>query len=220
MLNVPNDFIGIDPASLTMAEAYQHLLQCVSPRPIAFVSTVSADGKPNLAPFSFFMAGGGNPPSVIVSPLTDRYGEPKDTLRNIRETGEYTINVVTYAMRERMNVASSDFPPGVSEWTEAGFDTAPGAKVRTPHVADSPLAIECRLHQIVPHGDGYMAANYIIGEVVYFHIARQMLGRDGALDPTRIDYIARMSGDWYDRVTPESMFEMPRPKRVDRYPDG
>src|SRR3954451_20338761 len=106
-------FLGIDPAELTMADCHRLLLHCVAPRPIAFVSTLSADGVPNLAPFSYFMAGGANPPSVVISPLTDRDGNPKDTLRNIQTTGEFVINVVTWPIRDRMNVASAEYPAGV-----------------------------------------------------------------------------------------------------------
>lgn len=215
-----DEFLGVDPAELAPAEAYRLLLHCVAPRPIAFVSTLSSlteDGAPNLAPFSFFMAGGGNPPSVVVSPLTDRAGHPKDTLRNIRATGEYVINVVTFEIRERMNRASAEFPCGVSEWEEAGFTPAPAVKVRPARVAECPLSVECRLYTIVPHGEGPLAANYIIGEVVYFHVS-QALMRDGAVDPTRVDYIARMGGDWYARASASAMFEMPRPPRIEKRP--
>src|SRR5947208_17165389 len=105
-----SEFLAIDPSEMSLADAHRLLLHCVAPRPIAFVSTLSPDGLPNLAPFSYFMAGGANPPSVVVSPLTDRAGQPKDTLRNIEATGEYVINVVTYAMRERVSHPSAEFP--------------------------------------------------------------------------------------------------------------
>ncbi len=190
-------------------DAYRLMLHCVSPRPIAFVSSASEAGLPNLAPFSFFMAGGANPPSVVISPTVGREGQPKDTLRNILETGEYVLNVVTYAMREKMNQASAAYPYGVSEWEEAGFTPSKSVKVRPAHVGESPLAMECRLHQIVPHGEGAMAATYVIGEVVYFHVAESLLEGD-AIDPRRVDYIARMGGDWYSRVSPEAMFELGR----------
>ncbi|MDW8208313.1 MAG: flavin reductase family protein, partial [Chloroherpetonaceae bacterium] len=157
------------------------------------------------------------PPSVAISPLTDRTGQPKDTLRNIAETGEYVINVVTYAMRERMNHASAEFPYGVSEWEQAGFQPAPTAKVRPARVAESPLAIECRLYRIVPHGEGPLAANYVIGEVIYFHVARSLLQGE-ELDPRRVDYIARMGGDWYARAHEPAMFTLPRPPRIQKYP--
>lgn len=213
------EYIGIDPADLSRADAHRLLLHCVAPRPIAFVSTLSAEGVPNLAPFSYFMAGGANPPSVVVSPLTDRTGQPKDTLRNIEATGEYVVNVVTYAMRDRMNHASAEFPYGVDEWQAAGFTPGPTVHVHPACVLESPLSIECRLFQVVPHGSGYLAANYIIGEVVYFHIARAVLTGD-ALDPLQVDYIARMGGDWYARANASAMFEMPRPPRIEKYPQG
>jgi flavin reductase (DIM6/NTAB) family NADH-FMN oxidoreductase RutF len=213
------DYFGIDPDTLARPEAHRLLLHCVAPRPIAFVSTLSPEGVPNLAPFSYFMAGGANPPSVVISPLTDRTGQPKDTLRNIAATGEYTIQVVTYAMREKMNHASAEFPYGVSEWEEAGFTPLPAVKVRPPRVAESPLVMECRLFQIVPHGSGPLAGNYIIGEVVYFHVAQALMDGD-MLDARRVDYIARMGADWYARTDREAMFEMPRPPKVEKYPSG
>src|ERR1044071_9594243 len=109
------EFLGIDPAELSMADAHRLLLHCVAPRPIAFTSTLSAEGVPNLAPFSYFMAGGANPPSIVISPLTDRTGQPKDTLRNIQANREFVINIVTYDMRAKMNYASAEFPYGVNE---------------------------------------------------------------------------------------------------------
>jgi len=211
------EFVGIDPAELSCPDAYKILLHCVAPRPIAFTSTLSEEGAPNLAPFSYFMAGGANPPSVIISPTTDRTGQPKDTLRNIRATGEYVINVVTYAMRERMNLASAEFPYGVNEWEEAGFTPVPSAKVRPSRVLESPLAIECKLFQIVSHGEGPLSANYIVGEVVYFHIDAKLLDGE-TVDARRVDYIARMGSDWYTRVNSDAMFELPRPPRVEKYP--
>jgi flavin reductase (DIM6/NTAB) family NADH-FMN oxidoreductase RutF len=202
----------VDPAEVSAREAYALLLNCVAPRPIAFVSSMSPDGALNLAPFSFFMAGGANPPSVVFSPTANRSSEPKDSLRNVEATREYVINVVTYAMRAGMNETSPEYPYGVSEWDYAGFTQAPSVHVRPPRVLESPLAMECRLFQIVPHGDGPMSASYIIGEVVGFHIAESLL--DGAtIDPRRVEYIARMSGDWYTRADAPGMFEMPRPPR-------
>jgi flavin reductase (DIM6/NTAB) family NADH-FMN oxidoreductase RutF len=211
------EFLGIDPAEMALADAHRLLLHCVAPRPIAFTSTVSSEGVPNLAPFSYFMAGGANPPSVVISPLTDRNGEPKDTLRNIRATGEYVINVVTYAMRDKMNTASAEYPFGVPEWSIAGFTPASCVKVKPARVAESPLAIECRLHTVVEHGTGPLSANYVIGEVVYFHVSKAIMP-DGVLDARLIDYISRMGGDWYGRSNEDCMFEMPRPPRVEKNP--
>jgi flavin reductase (DIM6/NTAB) family NADH-FMN oxidoreductase RutF len=206
---------AIAPEDLSETDRHRLLLHCVAPRPIAFVSTLSANDLPNLSPFSYFMAGGANPPSVVISPLTDRSGLPKHTHRNIVATGEYVINVVTFAMRERMNIASAEYPYGVSEWDEAGFAPAPSVRVKPPRVAESPLSIECQLFAIVPHGIGPLSANYIIGEVVHFHIADDLFTEEGAVDPRRVDYIARMGGDWYAHAEPSTLFEMPRPPRLE-----
>jgi flavin reductase (DIM6/NTAB) family NADH-FMN oxidoreductase RutF len=201
---------GFDPAQLSAQVAYQLLVTCVAPRPIAFVSTRSADGIPNLAPFSYFMAGGSNPLSVAFSPNTKADLEPKDTLRNIQTTGEYTINVVSYNMVERMNITAAGFAYGTSEWERAGFLPAPSSKVTPDRVVESLLSMECRLYQIVPHGVGASAANYVIGEVVYFHVATDLI-IDGEIDHTRVDYVARLGKDWYARANANSMFELPRP---------
>lgn len=207
-----DEFIGFDASALPVPEAHQLLLHCVAPRPIALTSTLSVDGRPNLAPFSYFMAGGASPPSVVISPLTTRTGGEKHTLRNIRDTGEYVVNVVTYAIREQVNRASAEYPDGVSEWERAGFTPAASVRVGPARVRESPLAIECRLYRIVPHGSGPLSANYVIGEVLYFHVASRLLA-DGVLDPRRVDYVTRMGADWYARALPEAMFEMPRPPR-------
>jgi flavin reductase (DIM6/NTAB) family NADH-FMN oxidoreductase RutF len=203
---------ALDPQVLGPRASYQLLNACVSPRPIAFVSTLSLDGKPNLAPFSYFMAGGANPPSVVISPVGSRDGAKKDTLVNIEASGEWTVSVVTFAMAERMNAASASFPYGVSEWDEAGFAPAPSELVKPGFVAESPLAIECRLFQIVRHGPGPLSANYCIGEIVRFHLAEEVLTENGTVDAEKIDYIARMSGDWYARADASAMFALARPE--------
>jgi flavin reductase (DIM6/NTAB) family NADH-FMN oxidoreductase RutF len=207
-----DSFLGIDPSELLVSDVNRLLLHCVSPRPIAFTSTVSPDGIPNLAPFSYFTLGGANPPSIVISPLTGKAGEPKDTLRNIEMTGEFVINVVTYGMREKMNLSSLKYPFGVSEWQDAGFTPVTSDKVAPPRILESPLGMECRLYKIVKHGMGPLSANYVIGEVIYFHISRSIMP-DGVIDPSKIDYLARLGGDWYARMDHNSIFEMPLRKR-------
>lgn len=203
-------FIGLDPADLPMADVQRLLLHCVAPRPIALTATVGKDGRQNLAPFSYFMVGGANPPSVVISPITGKDGAPKHTLCNIEDTGEYVINVVTYDLREQMNRASIDYPHGVSEWDMAGLTPVPSVRVSPPRAAESPLAMECRLFKVVPHGAGHMAANYVIGEVVFFHVARRLMPA-GVFEPRHIDYVARLGGDAYLRSIPEAVFTLPRP---------
>jgi flavin reductase (DIM6/NTAB) family NADH-FMN oxidoreductase RutF len=201
---------SIDPASLEPAEIYALLVGCVVPRPIAFVSSLSRAGVANLAPFSFFNAGGARPPSVVFSPVTSGGGRDKDTLNNVGETGEYVIHIVPWALREGMNQASADYPPDVDEFEAAGFTKVASVRVKPWRAAECPIAMECRLFQIVQHGDGALRANYVIGEVVHFHI-EESLFTNGRVDSSAIDAIARLGGPNYTRVTRESVFSMARP---------
>jgi flavin reductase (DIM6/NTAB) family NADH-FMN oxidoreductase RutF len=203
-------FQSIDPAAIPAADAYSLLTGCVVPRPIAFVSSLSRAGTANLAPFSFFNAGGAHPPSLVFSTVTSGAGRDKDTLNNIRETGEYVVHIVPWSVRERMNQASADYPPEVDEFEAAGFTKAPSVRVKPWRAAECPIAMECRLFQILVHGEGPLRANYVIGEVVLFHISEAVLV-GGRVDAAKLGAIARLGGANYTRVTPESMFGMPRP---------
>jgi flavin reductase (DIM6/NTAB) family NADH-FMN oxidoreductase RutF len=203
-------FRALDPAAIPPAEAYSLLTGCVVPRPIAFVSSLSREGVPNLAPFSFFNAGGARPPSVVFMPVTGGGNRDKDTLRNVRETGEYVIHIVPWALREKMNQASAEYPPEIDEFEEAGFTKVPSVRVKPWRAAECPIALECRLFRILEHGEGPYHANYVIGEVVYFHLAESVL-TGGRVDFAKLDAIARLGGPYYTRVTAESIFGMPRP---------
>jgi flavin reductase (DIM6/NTAB) family NADH-FMN oxidoreductase RutF len=203
-------FQTFDPAAIPPADTYALLTGCVVPRPIAFVSSLSRGGTANLAPFSFFNAGGANPPSLVFSTVTSGLGRDKDTLHNVRETGEYVVHIVPWALRERMNQASADYSPEVDEFEAAGFTKTPSVRVKPWRAAECPIAMECRLFQILEHGSGPLRANYIIGEVVLFHIAEAVLA-GGRVDAAKLDAIGRLGGANYTRVTPDSMFGMPRP---------
>ena len=195
------------------ADVYALLVGCVVPRPIAFVSSLSRDGIPNLAPFSFFNAGGAHPPSLVFSPVTSGAGRDKDTLHNVRATGEYVVHIVRWGIREAMNQTSAEYPPEVDEFEKAGFTKVPSVKVKPWRAAECPIAMECRLFQIVEHGEGPFRANYVIGEVVYLHIDEALM-RDGRVHSPSIDAIGRLGGPLYTRVTEESVFNMPRPAHI------
>ena len=199
-----------DFAALSVPERSRLLLRLVAPRPIAFVSSRSAAGAGNLAPFSFFNAGGYSPASLVVSPVNDRHGSAKHTLRNIEQTREYVINVVTSAMATRMNRASFEYADGIDEFDAAGFTRAPSVKVGPPGVLESPARLECRLFQVVRHGSGPGAGNYIIGELVHATVRDDVL-TDGLPDDAKLDMLARLGADHYLRVTPELLFDIPRP---------
>jgi flavin reductase (DIM6/NTAB) family NADH-FMN oxidoreductase RutF len=196
---------------LTLAERHAWLTPLIAPRPIAFVSTLSAAGIGNLAPFSFFAMGGQHPQSVAFCPIADRHGEPKDTLRNIVETGDFVINIVSRSMAERVNQASGAYPPEIDEFDITGFTRAPSTLVRPPRVAEAPAALECRLFQLVPHGTGSQHSTWVIGEVLALHIREECIGEDGRPDTVRIEPAARLGRDEWSSVTSDTVFHLPRP---------
>jgi flavin reductase (DIM6/NTAB) family NADH-FMN oxidoreductase RutF len=201
----------LDLSTVTPSERHAWLTPLIAPRPIAFVSTLSAAGIGNLAPFSFFAMGGQNPQSVAFCPIADRHGQPKDTLRNIVETGEYVINIVSRGMAERVNQASGAYPPDVDEFDITGFTRAPSLVVRPPRVEEAPGALECRLFQLVPHGSGGQHSTWVIGEVVALHVREEFLGEDGRPDTARIEPAARLGRDEWSSVTPDTVFRLARP---------
>jgi len=211
--------MDVAPSQLAHRELYHILISAVAPRPIAWVSTLSASGHANLAPFSFFNAVCAKPPLLAFAPALRmsekprRDGEtsaaPKDTLRNIRETGEFVINIVTYELGEAMNLTSGDYDPSTDEFEIAKLASAPSRVVRPRRVADSPVTFECKLHQILDFNPGPEGGSLVIGEVVSIHIDEQHLN-EGRLDRNSLDLIGRMGGMQYTRTT--QRFEMARPK--------
>ncbi len=181
----------------------------VAPRPIGWVSTLSARGVPNLAPYSFFNAVGETPPMIAFSS-----SGPKDSLTNVEATGEFVWNMATRALAEAMNASSAPVPPETDEFTLTGLETAPSRIVAPPRVAASPASLECRLLQIVRLRDldGQPTANQlVIGQVVGVHIHRAFL-RDGLFDTGAAHPIMRAGyRDEYVEATPETMFRMTRP---------
>lgn len=205
-----DQFTALITAERRRRDNFKTLLSCVLPRPIAFVSTISTDGVPNLAPFSFFNAVGTNPPAVIFSPATKADGSDKDTIVNLRAVKEFVVNVVPHNIRNAMNEASYAFPPDVNEFEAAGFTPLESRFVRPFRVAESPVHLECKLIQIVPVGDGPLSANICIGEIVCFHVADEMLLDDGSVDVEKIDLVGRLGGPDYSTI--RDRFAMPKPE--------
>ncbi len=202
---VARRFATLDLQTLPPQELYRALSDLIVPRPIAFVSTVNAEGQPNLAPFSFFMMGGSNPPSICFSPTRGREGE-KDTLENIRATGEMTVNLVTRTESLGMNATAAAFPRGHSEWEASGFTPFPSTKVLPARVAECAASLEARLVTIVEHGDSTGAARYVIGEIVAVHLDERLLGNTPDFRP-----IARLGGADYLDMDSGERFELKRP---------
>lgn len=199
----------IDVAATPVVEVYQALVGLVTPRPIAWVSTVNVQGLVNLAPFSFFNTFGANPPVVVFSPTRRRNGTLKDTLHNVEATGEFVVNVAVASLAEKVNQTAREVGPEVSEAELVGLSTTPSVRVRPPRITESPAALECRVRQIIPIGDGPISANLVIGEVLHIHIADDVLDSNGRVDPRRLRTVARLGGDFWCHTS--DLFEMPRP---------
>lgn len=202
---------AFDFTQLTLPERSRLMTRIVAPRPIAFVSSLSADGIGNLSPFSFFTAGGANPPVVLFCANNDRAGRVKDTVRNAEQTGEFVVSTVTRAMAERMNRASFEYPEEVDEFDLAPFARLASVRVRPPGVADSPLRIECRLVKVERVGEGPAATNIVIGEVLYV-TADDAVCTDGLPDNHKLDQLARLGSDLYLPMIKDALFSLPRPK--------
>ncbi len=190
-------------------EIYQYLINAINPRPIAWVSTVSAEGVTNLAPFSFFNGITPNPPSLLFCPVNDRHGEKKDTVRNIEAVPEFTVNIVDFANANAMNATSESYPREVSEFEKCGLTAIASETIRAPRVKESPVSMECKLHQIVHIGEGPLAANLVIGLIQVIHINDAVLDSEGKIDPVKLDTIGRMGGSFYTRT--RELFELNRP---------
>jgi flavin reductase (DIM6/NTAB) family NADH-FMN oxidoreductase RutF len=199
----------IDVSAASVFDVYHALVDVVTPRPIAWVTTIDHGGTVNLAPFSFFNAFGANPPVVVFSPTLRRDGTKKDTLRNIEATGEFVVNAAVADLSECVNASSKELPPDQSELTITCLTPKPSLKVRPPRLAESPAALECVARQIVTVGDGPLSANLVIGEVVAIHIDDAVLGANGRVDPRKLRTVARLGGDFYCHST--DLFEMKRP---------
>jgi flavin reductase (DIM6/NTAB) family NADH-FMN oxidoreductase RutF len=224
-------------SALSHRELYNIILSSVAPRPIAWVSTLSESGQPNLAPFSFFNCVCVDPPLLAFAPglrspdlrsprlrslglpsqglrppqpsAEAATGVPKDTLRNIRETREFVVSIVTYELLERMNITSGEYDPSVNEFELAKLTPQPSQIVRPARVGESPVSFECRLHQILDFSSKPTGSSLVIGEVVAIYLDDAHL-KDGSIDRDSLDLIGRMGGLQYTRTT--QRVELARPK--------
>jgi len=199
----------IDVSKTEIVTVYQMLVGLVAPRPIAWVTTLSASGVVNLAPFSFFNAFGANPPVVVFSPTLKRDGEKKDTLINIEANGEFVINASTEKHAELINISSKMLLPEESELDLTGQKTLESIRVKPPRLADVPFALECKVMQVIPVGHGPISANLVIGEILTMHIDDMVLDEKGQPDPRKIKAIARLGGENWCRT--QDLFQLERP---------
>ncbi len=201
-----------DLSGMPIPKRHGLLLGAVGPRPVAFASTIDAQGRPNLSPFSFFNCFGSNPPILIFSPARrGRDNTTKHSLHNVVSVPEVVINVVTYAMVQQANVASGEYPEGVSEFEKAGFTPIPSQRVKPFRVKESPVHMECVVKQVIETGTEGAAGNLIICEVLVMHVDESVLTEQGTIDQRKIDLVGRMGGHYYCRAHGDALFELPQP---------
>lgn len=204
--------ITINPKDLAVPKLQAYLQSAVSPRPIAFVSSVDQSGNINLSPFSFFNMFSMNPPILVFSPSRRvRDNSEKHTLENIREVDEVVINIVNYNMVQQTSLASCDFPKGVNEFQKSGLTPLASQLVKPPRVAESPVSFECKVKQVIALGDQGGAGNLVLCEVLLMHIKEEIVDQNGIIDPQKIDAVARMGQNYYCRAHGDNIFVVPKP---------
>lgn len=205
--------ISIEPKDISPAKLQSYLQGAVAPRPIAFASTISKKGKPNLSPFSFFNVFSSNPPILVFSPLrSGRDNTLKHTLINCEDTKEVVINVVNFDIVQQMSLSSTAYPEGVNEFLKSGLTQIPSHIIKPYRVAESPVQFECVVNEIISLGKDGGAGNLIVCEVVKIHLIEKVLDKNGAINPEKIDLVARMGENWYSRAK-MGLFEVERPNR-------
>lgn len=208
--------IVLDPQSLTRMQLAGLVGGLVAPRPIAWVSTIGPDGTPNLAPFSFFNTFSAAPLTVGIGPGS-RDGVPKDSLRNIKASGEFSISVVTEELAARANVTSAEVGAEADEWSLAGLRSRPAETVRPPVVAESPASFECRVFEIVDLGEPSLPTNsLVIARVTRIHVDEAVLDDDYRVDPEAVRLVARMGGDLWATTRDRFSLSRPTPEDVER----
>ncbi|MGA2551331.1 MAG: flavin reductase family protein [Burkholderiaceae bacterium] len=202
----------LDFSKLEARDAYFWMASTITPRPVAWVSTLSSQGVSNLAPFSFFQMITASPPTLMISPLKNGDGSMKDTPRNIEQTRQFVVNLVAYPMVKLMNETSFGFDPGLSEFEQCGISSLPSELVKPPRVKDAIVSFECELAQFMPYPAESPSCFVILGRVVAAHIDERIVGEDKKVDPIKLDLVSRMGADWYGRTNAVENFELVRPK--------
>ena len=209
-----SEFRKFNPKKLELRDVHQLLLGSVAPRPIGFACSMGTDGHINLAPFSYHNAFSSNPPVVGISPaFNGRNGEAKHTLKNILDTKEFTLSVVSYNMVEQMNICAAEYPSGVNEFEKSGFNQHPSKIISVPGVKESPLIMECQFTQHIQFSKEPAGGNLLLGEIVQFHAKEEVYNDDGNIDPVKVDQVARLGLNWYTRAN-KGLFELAAPKHI------
>jgi len=194
--------------NLEPKQIYKLMISSIVPRPIAWVSTVSRNGVYNLAPFSYFTGVSSYPPLIVLSiGKKDKYTK-KDTLKNIEETGEFVINIVTKELVEKMNITALPFDEEVDEFEKAGLTPANSTVVKAPRVLESPINIECRKFQIIQIGK----MGLVLGEILNFKVKDELINESGYIDTHKLNLVGRLGSNKYCYISAENIFELPKIK--------
>lgn len=216
----------LNPKNIENQYLHKLMLGGIAPRPIAFASTIDEQGRPNLAPFSFYNAFGVNPSTLIFSPSRrGRDNSTKDTYENLKKIPEVVLNVVTYNMVQQTSLSSTDYEAGVNEFMKSGLTPVKSVMIKPFRVRESPLQFECKVRDIIETGGKAGSANLVICEIVYIHIDKEILDEDGLINQDKIDLVGRMGRDHYVRASGAALFEVPKPHvrkgiGVDQLPDN
>jgi flavin reductase (DIM6/NTAB) family NADH-FMN oxidoreductase RutF len=206
--------ISFEPKELSVQKLHGLLLSAVAPRPIAFASTIDADGNPNLSPFSFFNVFSANPPILIFSPARRvSNNTTKHTLENAKQIKEVVINVVNYDIVQQMSLSSTEYPEAINEFDKAGLTMVKSDLVKPFRVGESPVQFECKVNDVIALGQEGGAGNLIICEVVKLHITEEVLNADETINQEALDLVARAGGSYYTRAN-KGFFEIPKPLRT------
>lgn len=202
----------IDPKEVSIPELHGYLLGAIGPRPIAFASTINEKGEPNLAPFSFFNVFSANPPIAIFSPARrGRDNTTKHTYENVKKVKEVVINVVNYDLVQQCSLASTEYAEGVNEFVKAGLTPVASDLIKPFRIKESPVQLECIVKEVIELGTEGGAGNLVVSEVVKIHINEAVLDESGKIDPTKIDLVGRMGGNYYSRAHGNALFEVAKP---------
>jgi flavin reductase (DIM6/NTAB) family NADH-FMN oxidoreductase RutF len=211
----PTNAVKINPRDHAYSEIYKLLIGAVVPRPIAFVSSVDANGILNLAPFSYFTICSSNPPFAVFCPVhRGKDQPPKDTLRNVRETGGFVVNIVSEDFLPQMNLTAADYPPEMDEFVISGLTPVASERVEAPRVKESHVQMECTLKDVITLSDQPGGGSLVIGEIVLIHINRAVLADPEKsifkIDPDKLKAIGRMGGPTYTRTLDRIDLERPK----------
>ncbi len=205
----------IDPETTSPLDMYQFMIGAVSPRPIAFVSTLNTEGIANLAPFSFFNAFSSKPPIVgFATSIRAKDGTTKDTLANVQEVNECVINIVSYNFVRQMSLTAVNYPKGVNEFKKAGLTPVESDLIRPFRVKESSIQMECRVEQILPLSNEKGGGILVLCRILRMHINEDILDKENnRIDPRKVDTVGRMGRFWYTRANGESLFEIQQPEQ-------